>query len=219
MSALVFALSLVLLAAGAFCGYLSLDLLPTSPGLLYAFAGVACAVGAAIVFALGGVAVRVGRLTRAVREQIAAAAAAAAVSALAPVEAEPAPAEAREAEPVEWAEEAAVDSAHQTPPSEPERQAEPAAPEPQADVQDAEELEEPINANRAGHLPTLAEIEQAIQTPEAPPTLVGRYSSGGANYMIFSDGSIEADTDEGAFKFASMGDFKQFLLDRGAGKA
>ena len=37
--------------------------------------------------------------------------------------------------------------------------------------------------------------------------------------MIFSDGSIEAETDEGAFKFASMGDFKQFLLDRNEGKA
>ncbi len=36
--------------------------------------------------------------------------------------------------------------------------------------------------------------------------------------MIFSDGSIEAETDEGEFKFASMGDFKKFLIERNAGK-
>ena len=31
--------------------------------------------------------------------------------------------------------------------------------------------------------------------------------------MIFADGSIEAETQEGTFKFASMGDFKQYLSD------
>jgi hypothetical protein len=46
---------------------------------------------------------------------------------------------------------------------------------------------------------------------EAAPTLVGRYSAGGANYKIFSDGSIEAETENGAFKFASMSDFKAYL--------
>ena len=54
--------------------------------------------------------------------------------------------------------------------------------------------------------------------PEAPPSLIGRYSSGGANYMIFADGSIEAETQEGTFRFASMGDFKQYLSDRKNGR-
>ena len=45
----------------------------------------------------------------------------------------------------------------------------------------------------------------------AQPTLVGHYSAGGANYKIFSDGSIEAETDGGAFRFASMDDFKAYL--------
>ncbi len=49
-----------------------------------------------------------------------------------------------------------------------------------------------------GLLPALGEIEHAIETPEGPPSLIGRYSSGGANYMIFADGSIEAETQEGA---------------------
>ena len=80
------------------------------------------------------------------------------------------------------------------------------------------EVEEPVNENRAGRLPTLGDIERVIETPERPPTLIGRYASGGANYMIFSDGSIEAETDEGAYTFASMGEFKKFLQGRNTGK-
>ena len=37
--------------------------------------------------------------------------------------------------------------------------------------------------------------------------------------MIFADGSIEAETAEGAFKFASMGDFKRYLAERTEGQA
>ena len=83
----------------------------------------------------------------------------------------------------------------------------------------AEDGEDPINENRAGHLPTFHTTEHAIETPERPPTLIGRYSAGGANYMIFEDGSIEAETADGAFKFASMGDFKRYLADRRVGDA
>jgi hypothetical protein len=101
---------------------------------------------------------------------------------------------------------------------------EPAPPEPERfmdedetsrEASEAETAEEePINENRSGHLPTLVEVEQAIAHPEAPATLVGRYSAGGASYMIFSDGTIEAETEEGAFRFASMGDFKAYLAGR-----
>ena len=37
--------------------------------------------------------------------------------------------------------------------------------------------------------------------------------------MIFSDGSIEAETEEGAYKFDSMDDFKKYLAERRAAKA
>lgn len=74
--------------------------------------------------------------------------------------------------------------------------------------------EEPINENRSGRLPSLAGIEHALQEPETAPSLVGRYSAGGATYKIFSDGSIEAETDHGAFKFASMSEFKAHLADK-----
>ena len=74
--------------------------------------------------------------------------------------------------------------------------------------------EDVVNENRAGHLPTLEEVESAIAHPEPPPTLVGRYSAGGANYMIFSDGTIEAELEGGAYRFASMGDFKAYIAGR-----
>jgi hypothetical protein len=32
--------------------------------------------------------------------------------------------------------------------------------------------------------------------------------------MIFSDGTIEAETEQGAFRFASMGDFKAYIAGR-----
>ena len=201
-------------------------------GLVYACAGVVAVVAAVIVFALGVVVFRLGRLSRTVREQATALANLAAAS--------PALAEA----PVEFEPEAEVGLAANT--TSRSRRRTPAEIEPFAEAEPElgaeastgeglagragggpgargagipEEVEEPVNENRAGRLPTLAAIERAIETPEAPPTLIGRYTSGGANYMIFSDGSIEAETDEGAFKFASMGDFKKFLLDRGASKS
>lgn len=74
--------------------------------------------------------------------------------------------------------------------------------------------EEPINENRSGRLPSLAGIEHALQEPESAPSLVGRYSAGGATYKIFSDGSIEAETDRGAFRFASMSEFKAHLAEK-----
>ena len=82
-----------------------------------------------------------------------------------------------------------------------------------ADEPAAADDESPININRAGHLPSLDAIETVLETPETPPSMIGSYSSAGANYKIFADGSIEAETSEGTFKFASMSDFKRHLVD------
>lgn len=86
-----------------------------------------------------------------------------------------------------------------------------AAPAFEAEAPETEE-ESPININRTGHLPSLETIEETPE-PKAPPNLIGSYSSAGANYRIFADGSIEAETSEGTFKFASMADFKRHLLE------
>jgi hypothetical protein len=191
MAILVFALSLVLLAAGLASGYMSLDLLPTSVGVLYALAGAVAVALAVVVFALGVLIRRIDALTKLVRQ----------------------PRPSLMDEPV-LGEPPVVE------PVEPE--VEPLTPETEALAEPAalaEEPEDPINENRAGHLPTFHDMEHVIETPEPAPSLIGRYSAGGANYMIFEDGSIEAETADGAFKFASMSDFKRYLADRKAEKA
>src|SRR5208282_287278 len=184
MAILVFALSVVLLVAGLAGGYVSLDLLPTSAGVLYALGGAVAGSAAILVFALGLVIRRIDALSELVRRQPSAA--------------------------YRVAEAAPVESSFAASPAEAEPEAQPE----EGGERVAEAADGPINENRAGHLPTLGEIEHAIETPEGPPSLIGRYSSGGANYMIFADGSIEAETQEGSFKFASMGDFRQYLADR-----
>jgi len=198
MAILIFALSLALLIGGGASGYMSLDLLPTSAGVLYALAGAVAVSMAVVTFALGVLVRRIGVLTELVKRQDAS------------VVSETAPAPSGHIEPVlvqgdsTPAEmEGAVGAADVA--VEAEGGAEPAPL-----VEEAED--------HAGHLPTPSEVEHAIETPEAPPSLVGRYTSGGANYMIFADGSIEAETPEGAFRFDSMGDFKRYLAERTVGE-
>ncbi len=197
MAIFVFALSLALLVAGLASGYMSLDLLPTSVGVLYALSGAVAVALAVVAFALGVLTRRIDALAKLLRQPRAPLGDA---SFAAPGAAEPAHSGA-EPLPADVFEE----------PAETEAVAEPA--------ELAEDGEDPINENRAGHLPTFHTTEHAIETPERPPTLIGRYSAGGANYMIFEDGSIEAETADGAFKFASMSDFKRYLADRRVGDA
>lgn len=94
---------------------------------------------------------------------------------------------------------------------EPQPPSEAEAPEPVAVADDEE-----VNLNRAGHLPSLQSVEKALAEPEAGPHIVGRYSAGGAKYAIYSDGSIEAETGEGGFRFASMDEFKAYIANRNA---
>ena len=188
MAILVFILSLILLAAGVTSGYWSLDLLPTGDGLLYALTGAVAVSASVIVFALGALIRRVDALADIVRRPPESAIDIfAAAGAAAPVVEALATSEAAADEPVP-----------------PEEETVPL------------EDEAPINLNRAGHLPALGETETALETPQ-PPSLVGRYSSGGATYLIFDDGSIEAEMSDGTFKFASMGEFKRYLIERNAG--
>ncbi len=192
MAILIFVLSLVLLVAGVASSYASLNLLPLPNGLLYALAG-AVGVGAAVVtFALGLTIRRIDRLARLMR---------AAPSPLVGNYVEAAAGTASAADAPEPAIAAGAEEAQSL------------------DERLPAEDETPVNENRAGHLPSLEEIETVLETPESPPSLIGRYSSGGASYMIFADGSIEAETTEGTFRFASMGDFKRFIAERDKDKS
>ena len=64
MSILIFVLSLILLVAAAASGYASLDILPTSTGVLYALAGTVAACAAVVTFALAVLISRIDRLTK-----------------------------------------------------------------------------------------------------------------------------------------------------------
>jgi hypothetical protein len=192
---LIFILSLVLLIAAAASGYESIDLLPTSTGVLYALAGAVAACAAVVTFAIAVLIRRIDGLTRSAPQS-------ARLSILSPgfgvtLSTESAPT--KEVSIAPSAIEAdGLASEEEAPGAEEER---------------------PININRTDRLPSLEMIEAGLETPEpdpepqAPPSLIGSYSSAGTNYKIFSDGSIEAETREGTFKFASMADFKRHLLE------
>jgi hypothetical protein len=194
---LIFLLSLILLIAGAVSGYESIDLLPTATGVLYALAGAVAACAAVVTFAVAVLTWRVDALAKLVRESAAPSGLPAAFEATPTTER--APAEHGSAAPmvIETAAPERMDEAPET-----------------MDIAPAGEDESPINLNRSGHLPSLETPEE----PQGPPSLIGSYSSAGANYRIFADGSIEAETSEGTYKFASMSDFKRHLLERGKAK-
>jgi hypothetical protein len=192
MAILIFALSLILLIAGAASVYQSIDLLPTSIGVLYALAGAVAVCAAVVTFAIAVLIRRVDALRRLLPPS-------STPSILSPgfgvtPSTETAPAEEIFAAPTASQADAAETIAE--------------APAP--------EDESPIKINRTGHLPSLEMIDTVLETPEepqGPPSLIGSYSSAGANYKIFADGSIEAETSEGTFKFTSMADFKRHLLE------
>jgi hypothetical protein len=195
---LIFILSFILLIAAAASGYESLDLMPTSVGLLYALIGAVAACGAVVTFAIGVLTSRIGALTKLVRESAGPLALPIALEAA--TSAETASAETVSAAP------SAIETEF------------PASRDEAAGAED----DGPINFNRSGHLPSLEAIDTVLETPEepqGPPTLIGSYSSAGANYKIFSDGSIEAETGEGTFHFASMSDFKRHLSETKATSA
>jgi hypothetical protein len=189
---LIFILSLILLIAAAASGYQSIDLLPTSIGVLYALIGAGAACGAVVTFAIGVLTWRIGALTKLLRQSAVPLAVPAAFEAAPPAETAPTEDVSGALSAIEVRTSENVDEA--------------------PEAQD----ESPINFNRSGHLPSLEAIETVLETPEepqGPPTLIGSYSSAGANYKIFSDGSIEAETGEGTFQFASTSDFKRHLTE------
>jgi len=214
MTIVTFILGIILAAAGAAGLAASFNLLPTELGLLYAACGVVLLSGGVVTVAIGVAILRLEALTHVVRF-------AAAVDGL-PDEAELAAAaphpESHPDEPpaheVATDEDEALAEEDQAPIVEEPPLAEHAPAEETPDEPLAETQAEAGAAASAP--PTVAELEQAIAASQAAPTLVGHYSAGGANYKIFSDGSIEAETAGGAFRFASMDEFKSYLANERA---
>ena len=62
--------------------------------------------------------------------------------------------------------------------------------------------------------PPLRSSLDPVPDPTPKPvtrTVVGRYASGGNTYVMFEDGSIEAETPRGRFTFASLDELKAFV--------
>jgi hypothetical protein len=85
-----------------------------------------------------------------------------------------------------------------------------------------EELEQagPMRAPEPDALPEpRREPEPAtVETEGEPgpaPTIVGSYNAGDNRYVMYSDGSIEADTPRGVFRFGSLDELKQFIAAGG----
>lgn len=57
--------------------------------------------------------------------------------------------------------------------------------------------------------------DEPAEPEEPPPQEIGRYSSGGNSYVMFADGSIEAETPNGRFRFGSLDELKQFIASGG----
>lgn len=64
-----------------------------------------------------------------------------------------------------------------------------------------------------------AEPVEPDTMPEEPriPTIVGTYNSGDNRYVMYSDGSIKAETPGGVFHFHSLDELKEFIASGGEG--
>jgi hypothetical protein len=52
--------------------------------------------------------------------------------------------------------------------------------------------------------------------PASEPNEMGRYQADGTTYIMFSDGSIEAQTEQGIYRFHSMAELKAFFEEQPA---
>jgi hypothetical protein len=84
----------------------------------------------------------------------------------------------------------------------------------EAEAEPAEEAREPEPADGA-----LEAEDQAAASdePSSAATIVGTYTSGDNRYVMFSDGSIEAETPQGVFRFQSLDELKEFIASGGEG--
>jgi hypothetical protein len=60
---------------------------------------------------------------------------------------------------------------------------------------------------------------EAASDEVGPATVIGTYNSGDNKYVMFSDGSIEAQTPGGTFRFQSLDELKEFIAAGGEGNS
>ncbi len=253
MRLVLYALALVLAAAGVAALYLAVDLVGIERGTMYAICGAVAVSAAAIVFALAIVVGRLDALAAALRRQEPAPSAPMTERPLAPVvaavvaaelaapgadveapppapPAKPAPVAARRLDTLErdaaTAGQARARPAPAAPPA--------VEPAPRVEIEskpppkpDATAPAPPnVAAPRVEPRPPSAEealdwlergLADAPTAPAAsapePPRIVGRYQASGVDYVMFSDGSIEADNGGARRRFGSMDELKAFIAE------
>jgi hypothetical protein len=101
------------------------------------------------------------------------------------------------------------------PPFEPEDQADrvSSAPEEAELVPSAQPVRRPEPVDEPEPEPAREPDEKAPGEPA--PAVIGTYNSGDNRYVMFSDGSIEAETPEGVFRFNSLDELKEFIAAGG----
>ena len=96
---------------------------------------------------------------------------------------------------------------------EPGPEAEPtpeAAPEPAMDEPEpAMEVEEPTKSVETPPQPALETESEPKSAAESE--IIGHYDAHGAHYTMYADGSIDAETPHGVYRFASMEELKRFI--------
>jgi hypothetical protein len=83
--------------------------------------------------------------------------------------------------------------------------------EPAREPEPAASQEEPAASEDADREQT------ADEAPRSGATIIGTYNSGDNTYVMFSDGSIEAQTPGGVFRFQSLDELKAFIASGGEG--
>jgi len=96
--------------------------------------------------------------------------------------------------------------------------AEPAAiPEPEPEPESEPEPELPEEEAAAPEEP--AREEKTVEETRPGRTVIGTYNSGDNTYVMFADGSIEAQTPAGVFHFKSLDELKAFIASGGEGES
>ncbi|MER2269556.1 hypothetical protein [Methylobacterium oxalidis] len=73
-------------------------------------------------------------------------------------------------------------------------------------------------AERPGGIPDAETAAGEPSEPAPPREIVGTHASGGNTYVMYADGSIEAETPQGRFTFNSLDELKAFVDSGGEGQ-
>lgn len=115
-----------------------------------------------------------------------------------------------------------LDALEQDDKREPEGQDRDRSDEPLEPVSDVEAEREPQRDREPAAAETDQEAfaeDEATSGEEGPATIIGTYNSGDNKYVMFSDGSIEAQTPSGTFRFQSLDELKEFIAAGGEGSS